>query len=667
MSLVAHTPPAHGKRRAVIEAVSPQIDDGSFPIKRVVGDPFTVEANVFADGHDVLRVFLLYRHDEAPDWGRTPMQPLGNDRWLGSFVLERYGCYAYSIQAHTDPYATWQRNLGVRAKAAHPLDVEFLIGAQLIEDAANRLSGSDRQRVEAAAKRLRDSAVTQGEKLALAANDDLARLIGMVPAEETVTRLSQPLCVWVEPLRARFSTWYELFPRSAGDGLRHGTLRDVERRLDLVAELGFDILYLPPIHPIGRRFRKGKNNALQAEPDDVGSPWAIGSPEGGHKAIHPDLGTLADFHHLVQAARKRGIEIALDIALQCSPDHPYVREHPEWFRHRPDGTIQYAENPPKKYQDIVPFDFECDAWPALWQELASIFDYWMEQGVRVFRVDNPHTKPLHFWHWLLARLKQRDPQVILLAEAFTRPRVLEYLAKVGFTQSYNYFPWRNTKPEIEAYFTELTRGKVREYLRPNLWPNTPDILPEYLQQGGRPAFQIRLILAATLGASYGIYGPAFELCEHQAREPGSEEYKDSEKYQLRTWDWSPNAGLRPLIARINRIRKENPALQRDDTLRFFRVDNPLIICYAKHSAGNVILSVVNLDPHHRQAGWVECDWTAAGVMLEETYQVHDLLSDARFLWSRGRNYVELDPQVMPGHIFAVRRRVRRENDFDYYL
>jgi len=474
----------------------------------------------------------------------------------------------------------------------------------------------------------------------------------------------------VDPERARFSAWYELFPRSASSTPgAHGTFHDVEARLPYVAELGFDVLYFPPIHPIGREKRKGKNNSLAPSAEDVGSPWAIGAAEGGHKSLHPELGTLEDFRRLVARAREFGIEIALDIAFQCAPDHPYVKEHPEWFRWRPDGTVQYAENPPKKYQDIYPFNFETDDWRALWEELASVFEFWMAEGVRIFRVDNPHTKPFAFWEWAIARLKRQHPEAIFLAEAFTRPKVMHRLAKLGYTQSYTYFAWRNTKWELTEYFTELARGPGREYFRPNVWPNTPDILTEHLQFGGRPAFMARLVLAATLAASYGIYGPAFELLESKPRDPGGEEYLDSEKYQIRAWDLAREDSLRGFIARVNEARRDNPALQSDASLAFFPVDNEHIICYAKATPDleNVVVTVVNVDPYHTQSGWVELDLAALGVDERSPYQMHELLTGARYLWHGARNFVSLDVTRSPAQIFRLRRKVRTERDFDYFL
>jgi starch synthase (maltosyl-transferring) len=459
---------------------------------------------------------------------------------------------------------------------------------------------------------------------------------------------SNVLEVLVDPVRARFSTWYEMFPRSArGDG-RHATFKDCVALLPYVQEMGFDVLYFPPIHPIGTTARKGKNNAVSAQPGEVGSPWAIGGKEGGHKAILRELGTFDDFHALVKEANRRGIEVALDIAFQCSPDHPYVREHPDWFRKRPDGGIQYAENPPKKYQDIFPFDFESKDWKNLWAELKSVFEFWAGHGVKIFRVDNPHTKAFDFWEWCIGELKKKHPELIFLSEAFTRPRIMHKLAKLGFTQSYTYFTWRNTKEELADYFTELAQHPSREYFRPNVWPNTPDILHEALQHGGRPAFIVRVVLAATLAANYGLYGPAYELLEHLPREPGSEEYLNSEKYEIRRWDRGRADSLRELIARLNRIRHENAALQGDWSLRFHPTDNHQLLAYSKREGANVVLTVVNLDFHHAQSGFVDVD-------IEGSFEVLDLLSGGRYRWSRGRNFVELNPHTLPAHVFRVVR------------
>ncbi|HEX2657901.1 MAG TPA: alpha-amylase family glycosyl hydrolase, partial [Polyangia bacterium] len=513
----------------------------------------------------------------------------------------------------------------------------------------------------------------------LALSPETSALMRAHPDRAAETWSDTTLSIVVDPVRARFSSWYEMFPRSCapstqgGQGddqrLRHGTFRDAERRLPYVAQMGFDVLYLPPIHPIGRSFRKGPDNCLTAGPDDPGSPWAIGSREGGHKAIHPDLGTLDDFRHFVRAAADVGLQVALDIALQASPDHPYVKEHPEWFVHRADDSIQYAENPPKKYQDIYPFDFSGPAWTSLWEELASIFDFWIAQGITIFRVDNPHTKPLPFWQWCIARIKQRHPEVIFLAEAFTRPHVMYALAKGGFSQSYTYFTWRTTKGELTEFVQSIVDTSVGEFFRPNFWPNTPDILPEHLQFGTRATFVARAVLAATLSPSWGIYGPAYELQEKVSR-PGAEEYVHNEKYQLRRWPLDRADSLAPLLERLNRIRAGHPALQRLEGTVFHDTDSEALICYSRvvdEPDADALLVVVNLDPHHRRSGWLTLDAKALGLADEARFQVHDLLSDARYLWHGPRAFVELDPAIMPAHIFRLRRLVRSEQTFEYYL
>jgi starch synthase (maltosyl-transferring) len=501
-------------------------------------------------------------------------------------------------------------------------------------------------------------------------SDVVSQLMDRYSDRRFAVQYLHELRVSVDREKARYSTWYEMFPRScAAKPGQHGTFKDCEEQLSHIAGMGFDTLYFPPIHPVGHTNRKGRNNSVSAGPNDPGTPWAIGTAEGGHKAIHPKLGTIEDFHRLIRKADEHGMEIALDLAFQCSPDHPYVKDHPAWFVWRPDGSIQFAENPPKKYQDIYPLNFESDDWQGLWEELKSVVMFWIEQGISVFRVDNPHTKSFYFWEWLIASVKKDHPDVIFLAEAFTRPIVMYQLAKLGFDQSYTYFAWRNTKWELTQYFTELTRSEVNEFFRPNLWPNTPDILTEYLQFGGRPAFMARLVLAATLGASYGIYGPAFELCENQPREPGSEEYLDSEKYELKHWDIDRPGNLGDFIARVNRIRRENPTLQSNSNLEFHPVDNTELICFSKHTddLSDTVLVVVNLDPHHVHSGWIKLPLEELKLDMRQPYQVHDLLTEARYLWQGARNYVELDPAISPAHIFRLRRRMRTERDFDYYM
>ncbi len=658
-----------GRVRAVIDAVRPSVDGGRFAVKRVTGERFAVEADCFADGHDALRAVLRWRAEDAADWREAEMQPLGNDRWRAEFTAGAPGRYRYTVTAWVDHFQTWLKEFLLREDAAD-IRVAALAGAGLIEACAARAKGAERKRLADWAARVRAGIDFDTEELkTLCLEAPLIELAARHPDRGLATSWPLELPLVVDRERARHGAWYEMFPRSAApEPGRHGTFRDCEARLAYVAELGFDVLYLPPIHPIGRAQRKGPNNALGAGPGDLGSPWAIGSAEGGHKAVHPQLGTREDFRRLVAKAASLGIEIALDIAFQCSPDHPYVKEHPQWFRRRPDGSVQYAENPPKKYQDIYPFDFETGDWRALWDELKSVLEFWIGQGVKIFRVDNPHTKSFAFWEWAIDAVKRAHPEVIFLAEAFTRPKVMHRLAKLGFTQSYTYFAWRNTGRELTEYFAELAHGPGREYFRPNAWPNTPDILTEALQFGGRGAFMARLVLAATLSANYGIYGPAFELMDCQPREPGSEEYLDSEKYQLRHWDLERPDSLRGLLALVNRIRRENPALQSDWSLRFFPADNERLLCYAKSTedGANQIVTVVNLDPRNAHSGWIELDLAALGLAADRPYQMHDLITGARFLWQGARNYVQLDPQRVPAHVFRVRRRVRREQDFDYF-
>jgi starch synthase (maltosyl-transferring) len=659
-----------GRRRVVIEGVAPEIDGGRFPIKRVCGEQVIVEADAFCDGHDALRCLLRYRRECAVDWNEVPMEPLGNDRWRGIFAVSDIGVYRYTITAWVDHFTSWCRALAKKVEADQDVAVDLLIGAELVQRASMRASGDVAQRLRGWANLLQEDRRGVEERVQIALDEALRAAMQDHPDRSLATTYCQELAVVVDRQKARFSTWYEMFPRScAPKPGHHGTFKDCEARLPYIAAMGFDVVYLPPIHPIGSTHRKGQNNATVASADDPGSPWGIGSPAGGHKAIHPQLGTLEDFRRFLAKAREYHLDIALDIAFQCSPDHPYVRQHPEWFRHRPDGTVQYAENPPKKYQDIYPLEFETDHWQELWGELKSVVLFWIEQGVSIFRVDNPHTKPFRFWEWLIREVKQAHPEVLFLAEAFTRPKVMYNLAKRGFTQSYTYFAWRNTKAELVEYFTTLTQTEVREFFRPNLWPNTPDILTEYLQLGGRPAFMARLVLAATLGASYGIYGPAFELCENRPREPGSEEYLNSEKYEIKPWDIDRPDSLKDFIARVNRIRRENPALHHDWSVRFHSVTNDQLVCYSKHTEdhADVILVVVNLDPHHTQSGWVELSADALDLPLDGHYQVHDLLGDGRYLWHGARNFVELDPNVVPAHIFRLRRRVRTERDFEYYM
>lgn len=655
--------------RVVIADVQPQVEDGRFPIKRVEGEPVDVTANIFADGHDQLGSMLLHRRCGEAEWRREPMRELGNDLWAASFLAGAPGNYEYTIEAWIDHFRTWRTDLVKRVSAGQDVSTDLEIGANLVRQAAERAEENGNT---SAAAGLRDFALRLTPQNAattfstgplpvdLALDENLFALVSRHPDPRLCTSYEKPLRLTVDRQRARFSAWYELFPRSWGlTPGKHGTFKECESRLGYIAEMGFDVLYLPPIHPIGLTNRKGKNNAVLARPGDVGSPWAIGAGSGGHKWAHPELGTLEDFEHFVAKSREYGLEVALDIAYQCSPDHPYVREHPEWFRHRPDGSVQYAENPPKKYEDIYPFNFETESWEPLWEELKSVVLFWIGKGVRIFRVDNPHTKPFAFWEWLIEDVKSKHPETIFLAEAFTRPAVMRRLAALGFTQSYTYFAWRNTKWELTSYLTELTQTGMREYFRPNFWPNTPDILTAYLQDGGRPAFIARLVLAATLGASYGIYGAAFELCENVAIEHGKEEYLNAEKYEIRAWDLANPASLRPLITRINHARHENPALQSNDRLKFHGVDNDQLIAYSKTTEdhSNAVLAVVNLDPFHAQAGWLDLSLPELGLDPNLPFSVRDLLTDAVYRWQGPRNFVRLDPGGVPAHVLRIERGI----------
>jgi starch synthase (maltosyl-transferring) len=655
----------------VIESVEPEIDGGKYPIKRTVGERVVVEADIHADGHDVLNAVVLYRPEREGVWREAVMSPLLNDRWRGQFDVESLGSYFYAVQGWVDVFQSWSRDTLKKFEAGQDISVAALLGAQLVQSAATRTRGIDSRKLTQFTAELKSLSRAGGEAVAtLARNAELAALMGRYADRSRATTYDKQLGVAVDREKARYSTWYEMFPRScAVDPNKHGTFRDCIQRLGYVSQMGFDVLYFPPIHPIGHTQRKGKNNTSQPSPDDPGSPWAIGADEGGHLAIHPRLGTLEEFKQLQTKSRELGIEIALDLAFQCSPDHPYVKEHKEWFLQRPDGSVQFAENPPKKYEDIYPFYFESERAPELCDELKRVVLYWIEQGVRIFRVDNPHTKPFDFWEWLISEVRREYPEVIFLSEAFTRPKVMQRLAKLGFAQSYTYFAWKNAKWELTQYFTELTQTSVREFVRLNVWPNTPDILTEYLQYGGRPAFMTRLVLAATLSANYGIYGPAFELCENRALRQGGEEYLDSEKYQIRAWDIGSPDSLRGLISRVNEIRREHPALQSDWSLRFHPLDNDQLIAYSKatEDLSDIILVIVNLDPHYKQSGWVELPLADYQLAPDQSYQVHDLLTDVRYLWRGARNYVELNPSVLPAHIFKVRRRVRTERDFDYFL
>jgi len=640
----------------VIENLQPLIDGGRYPIKRIVGEDLVVEADIFKDGHDVVAAILKWRVLGKRAWRETPMNFVDNDRWRGICTLYDEDIHEYTVEAWTDAFRSWQAEFAKKFEAGiSDLRSEALEGAALVEAAARRARDrADRKRLLEFSQQISTGA--NSEIRAIAQSGELAVLMATYPDRAAATQYDPPLRVVVDRPVALIAAWYEFFPRSAeGRGDRGSTFRDCLPRVDDARAMGFDVIYFPPIHPIGHTNRKGRNNSTTYEPGEPGVPWAIGSEAGGHKAVEPSLGTLEDFDWFEKEVRKRGMEIALDFAINCSPDHPYVKEHPDWFYKRPDGTIKYAENPPKKYEDIYPLNFHCENWRELWAELKSVVLFWADRGVRIFRVDNPHTKPVAFWEYLINGVREKYPDTIFLSEAFTRPKMMKALAKAGFNQSYTYFTWRNSKRELIEYFTELTQTEMNEYFRPNLWTNTPDILPFVLQEGGRPAFMIRVALAATLSPLYGIYS-GYELCENEPL-PGREEYLDSEKYQFKERDWNAPGNIKDWIARLNKIRKENRALQFYTNLRFHDADNDAILFYSKMTAArdNIILVVVNLDPHRKQNSFVYVPIESFGQMESDVYQVEDLLSGATYTWRGRRNYVELDPDIQPVHVFLVRR------------
>jgi starch synthase (maltosyl-transferring) len=642
--------------RLVIENIRPSVDGGRHAAKRVEGDAFEVQATVYRDGHDLVCARIRYRPPGARTWRFADMEYERDfDRVTGSFTVDRIGPWTYTVDAWTDRFGTWRTDLAKKLEAKQDTHSDLLEGATLVDEAAAATKGASLSALANTAALLREEQRPDAERARVALDPSLSELMRahLPPSDLTTFPTEFPLIV--DPAEAAFAAWYEMFPRSqAGEAGRHGTFDDAANRLPELADLGFDVVYLPPIHPIGRTHRKGPNNTLRAGPDDPGSPWAIGNQDGGHTAIEPQLGTLDDFRRFVKRAKELGMEVALDYALQCSPDHPWVKEHPEWFFVRPDGSIKYAENPPKKYQDIYPLNFWGPDARGLWQACRDIFLFWIEQGVRIFRVDNPHTKPFAFWEWCLGQVKKKYPETVFLSEAFTRPARMKGLAKIGFSQSYTYFTWRNDARELREYLTELANTGMIEYFRPNFFANTPDILHEYLQDGGRPAFRVRLVLAGTLAPVYGIYS-GFELSENVPVRPGSEEYMNSEKYEIRMRDWNAECNLKSDIRVLNRIRREHPALQKLDNITFHESENESILFYRKSTPDEDLLIAVNLDPHSAQETMVHVPLDTLGISPNQPFEVDDLVTGARYTWRGSRNYVRLDPAAQVAHILEVRR------------
>ncbi|HSP39963.1 MAG TPA: alpha-1,4-glucan--maltose-1-phosphate maltosyltransferase [Gillisia sp.] len=650
-----------GHQRISIDNLSPEVDCGKAPIKRIINEYIDVEVDIYGDGHDKVDAVLLFRQkafgkEKEKKWNETSLKFEGNDRWSSRISFPNTGTYEYTIEAWIDHFATWQYGLRKKYEAGQDIETELKIGAQIIEESISRGNASQKKKLQSWVEILNRD-VNDKKSVSLALSDQVTALMYELRDRTKSTRYHKNLEVWVQRKKALFSSWYEFFPRStAPNPGEHGTFKTSENILPEIARMGFDVIYLPPIHPIGRSFRKGVNNATVAKPEDPGSPWAIGAKEGGHKSLHPELGTMDDFVSLVNKAKELGMEIALDFAIQCSQDHPYVKDHPQWFKWRPDGTVQYAENPPKKYQDVLPVNFETADWENLWYELKSIVEFWIDKGVKIFRVDNPHTKSFIFWEWLIKEINQKYDGIIFLAEAFTRPRVMEKLGKIGFTQSYTYFTWRNTKDEFIEYINELTKTQMREYFRPNFWPNTPDILPISLEDKEEPSFLIRLLLAGTLSSNYGMYGPLFEFGLNEAY-PGKEEYTRSEKYEIKHWDWVKPTRIKEIITLLNRVRNENEALQTTWNIEFCETDNDHIICFTKESQDkkNQLIIAINFDPEHTQSGWVKVPLKSLGLKYNQPFAVHDLLTDTKYFWENEWNFVALHPHGIPGHIFRIEK------------
>jgi starch synthase (maltosyl-transferring) len=644
--------PIHLRRRVAIERIEPDVDGGRFAVKRVVGDVVRIGADIVCDGHDELTCWLHVRHGDTGQWTAIPMACVGNDRWEATFTVDRIGTWQFTVTGRVDLFATWLRDLGRREETGDALRLELLTGADLVAAAAHRASAAEARELEQFAAGLRAGKAPQS-----AYDPRLAELMIHHADRRDETRLEPVRSIWADRSKAAVSAWYEVFPRSWGHTPgEHGTLATLADRLDSIASLGFDVLYLAPIHPIGHAFRKGRNNSLAAADGDVGSPWAIGSAEGGHTAIHPRLGSFADFQKLRSRAESLGMELALDLAIQCAPDHPWVKEHPGWFKHRADGSIRYAENPPKKYQDIVPFDFQCDQWRTLWEALGGIVRFWIDQGVRIFRVDNPHTKPLAFWEWVIGDIHHTHPDVLFLAEAFTRPKVKYRLAKLGFTQGYTYFTWRTERDEMAEYLEEVTTPPVSDFFRPNFWPNTPDILHETLQTGGRPMFMVRLALAALSVGNWGIYGPAMELLSSTPVTEGSEEYLDSEKYEIKAWNLDAPESLAPFVRRLNELRRAEPALARNRPPVILPIDDEALLAWSRYdeASGNRVLVVANMKPGEARTGRLDLDVDSLGLSGSDTVTAHDLLEGDAHTWSPAGVPIECTPDK-PVRVFRIER------------
>lgn len=642
------------RQRVIIENVKPQINGGRYAIKRIIGESIHVTADIFADGHDAVRAALLYKKQKAKSWNELLLDELPNNLFETAFVLEEQGTFEYKVIAWIDHLQNWYNGFLKKEAAGQHLSVELEEGAILLEKTAATFPKSKAKSLLSTAKKLRDKKKYK-EAIEVVLSEDFQQLVASFPFKQHVTEYDHGLKVLVERKKALFSNWYEFFPRSTSEtGSQHATFKDAEAQIPRVAAMGFDVLYFPPIHPVGAINRKGKNNSTTAEAGEPGSPWAIGSKDGGHKSVNPDLGKMKDYESVIKTAKAHGIEVALDLAFQCAPDHPYVKKHPEWFIWRPDNSIMYAENPPKKYQDIVPLDFECEAWESLWKELLSVAIFWIKKGIHIFRVDNPHTKPIPFWEWLIGEVHKTYPDVIFLSEAFTKPKKMASLAKAGFTQGYTYYTWRTTKHELQEYMTELTQTESREFFRPNFWPNTPDILPYHLQGAGENMFALRLLLAATLSSNYGVYGPAYEFMDNVGNANGKEEYQDSEKYEVKSYNWKAENRITGLMTKINQLRNENTALQSTWNIQFTNTSSDHILSFIKKEAdGNIIWCIANLDANHRQSAFVEVPKALLGITDYVNLRLHDLLTDQYFDWKNDWNYVELNPDYYPMHILRI--------------